>query len=669
MNPYQGTEKPISDGCTRRAALRQLGGASALTALGLGAAGTAAGATAEYEVERGVRVESWDSTELAGDLYLPTENGPHAAMLVTHGWSADKRSGTVVRLADLYASNGYVVLAYDSRGFGESGGEASVDGPKETRDASALVTWLARRDEVLTDGPDNPRIGMDGISYGGAIQPLTAVEDDRLDAIVPRWFWFDLTYGSVPNGVYRTGWDSGFRALGPPSTRGITSGDGAPSEEDARHGVDEEFYEFWLEALATGEFPDDGIAYLLERSPKIDIDSFSTPMLAIQGWYDTAQPPNQAIWMFEAARERGTPAKLLLFGGGHTVTDTAGPTQREFLDQSALAFIEEHVRGVKGASDLAPITMYETQTGEWQTASAWPPRHTTPAVGHLGDVVSGTTTQLANSIAPTSTSQLSPINTETSGTSADFDFPIHRKCEVVGTPRISLSLEPIGTTSYVFVKMYHIRSGGDAELINNQATPFRADVDPVGSTSIQQAGGELAPFQRSFSAGDSLRVTLATTDAGFNSARESVGVRIHHSDDQPSLVTFPVANPPGGPLTRRPVRATRRDDGTVFTAGATNQIDLDFDSDRPVQVRDRIPASWNVVAGDNNKTYVEDGTRFVTFASPVTDGTRTYFAEAPPDGGNIATSFGPAEYFDTGSNKWVPIAGTTEANIVAPVNI
>jgi predicted acyl esterase len=666
MNPNERTESRVANGSayTRRGVLGRIGSVAAFAALGTR---TARGAES-YEIQRGLRITSWDGSDIAADLYVPDVEEPHPSMLITHGWGGDKRSGTVTRLADLYASNGYVVLAYDSRGFGESDGEASVDGPKETRDASALVTWLAGHSEVRNDGPDDPKVGMDGISYGGAIQPLTAVEDDRLDAIVPRWFWFDLAYGSVPNGVYKHGWDSGFRALGPPSTRGISSGDGKPSGEDVRHGVDEEFYEFWLEALATGEYPDDGLAYLLERSPKLDIESLSTPMLAIQGWYDTAQPPNQAVWTYQAAREQGVPAKLLLFGGGHTITDTAGPKQRRFLDRSALSFIEEHVRGVDDACKLAPITMYETQTGEWQSATQWPPRRTTLASGRFGAVASGESTTIANSVAPSSTSQLAPVNTETESTSASFDFPIRRDCEIVGTPRISLALEPLGTTSFAFVKVYHLRDNGSGELINNQATPFRADTTPM-STSVQQVGGELAAFQRSFDQGDTLRVTVATTDAGFASARESIGVRIHHSVDHPSTATFPVIGMTGGPLTRQPVRATRSDDGSVFTAGGTDQISLDIESDRPVRIRDRIPSSWEVVAGDPNRTHIDDDIRLVEFAKPVANDTRTYFAEAPEDGGSIATSFGPAEYFDANAERWLPISGTTETNFVAPTNI
>jgi hypothetical protein len=60
------------------------------------------------------------------------------------------------------------VLTWDSRGFGESGGTATVDYKGfEGRDVKALLTWLAKQPEARLDR--DPRVGMHGVSYAGAI--------------------------------------------------------------------------------------------------------------------------------------------------------------------------------------------------------------------------------------------------------------------------------------------------------------------------------------------------------------------------------------------------------------------------------------------------------------------------------------------------------------------
>lgn len=92
---------------------------------------------------------------------------------------------------------------------------------------------------------------------------------------------------------------------------------------------------------------------------------------------------------------------------------------------------------------------------------------------------------------------------------------------------------------------------------------------------------------------------------------------------------------------------SRADDGSVFTAGQTNQVDLTVDSlvtagTATATVRDRIPFDWDVVSGDAHTVYTEDGTRYVEFDAAVSAGeTRTYFIEAPHETGTYA--FGPAE--------------------------
>src|SRR4051794_13392019 len=70
---------------------------------------------------------------------------------------------------------GYNTLTWDPRGIGGSGGVVNFDSPDfEVRDVQALIDFVATTPEALLDGPNDPRVGMSGSSYGGAIQLATA---------------------------------------------------------------------------------------------------------------------------------------------------------------------------------------------------------------------------------------------------------------------------------------------------------------------------------------------------------------------------------------------------------------------------------------------------------------------------------------------------------------
>ncbi|MHB9287221.1 S8 family serine peptidase [Halobacteriales archaeon Cl-PHB] len=118
------------------------------------------------------------------------------------------------------------------------------------------------------------------------------------------------------------------------------------------------------------------------------------------------------------------------------------------------------------------------------------------------------------------------------------------------------------------------------------------------------------------------------------------------------------------------VAGSRQDDGSVFTGGQTNQVDLTVNPSEPSQVRDVVPADWDVLteySDDVDRVEAGDGVTYVYFtaeAAADTESSYTYFAEAPS---GIAVSdaytFGPAEV-DPGS-RWVSVSGTSDTNVVA----
>src|SRR5215210_7341007 len=153
-------------------------------------------------------------------LFPPAGGRPAPTVLMGPGWANggdtnEAPGGTIARFREA----GYNVLTWDPRGFGTSGGIAQVDSPAfEGRDVQALLSWVAAQPQALLDAPGDPRAGMAGGSYGGAIQFVTAAIDKRVDAITPQITWHSLASSLYPESIVKLGW-AGLLLLGASNAR------------------------------------------------------------------------------------------------------------------------------------------------------------------------------------------------------------------------------------------------------------------------------------------------------------------------------------------------------------------------------------------------------------------------------------------------------------------
>ncbi|MBA3548875.1 MAG: alpha/beta fold hydrolase [Nannocystis sp.] len=129
-----------------------------------------------------------DGVPLAGTLTAPADGTSkrHPAVVLLTGSGAQDRDESIMGhkpflvLADHLTRNGIVVLRYDDRGVGGSGGDSSkTSHTTQQRDASAALTWLQSQPEV-----DPTRIGLIGHSEGANIGILTAAADKRVAFLV-----------------------------------------------------------------------------------------------------------------------------------------------------------------------------------------------------------------------------------------------------------------------------------------------------------------------------------------------------------------------------------------------------------------------------------------------------------------------------------------------------
>ncbi|MDQ2796385.1 MAG: lysophospholipase, partial [Actinomycetota bacterium] len=160
--------------------------------------GGPAGAVVEQSATVPVRAEP-DGTSVTLDTstFTPGTAGRHPALLLAHGFGGSK-ADLAPRARDL-AAHGYVVVTWSARGFGASGGRIHLDDPDfEVADARTLVDALATRPDVLLDGAGDPRVGVVGGSYGGALALMLGATDKRVDTVVASITWNDLAEAFFP---------------------------------------------------------------------------------------------------------------------------------------------------------------------------------------------------------------------------------------------------------------------------------------------------------------------------------------------------------------------------------------------------------------------------------------------------------------------------------------
>lgn len=127
-------------------------------------------------MELPVRFDS-DGVSLAGTFYLKDgTSGRAPGIVLAHGFAGARYPKMARHLAGL----GYGVLAFDFRGYGDSGGDRGHVIPAEqVVDIRSAVTWLAAREEI-----DSDRIGVVGSSLGGSVAIIAVAEDRRVKVCV-----------------------------------------------------------------------------------------------------------------------------------------------------------------------------------------------------------------------------------------------------------------------------------------------------------------------------------------------------------------------------------------------------------------------------------------------------------------------------------------------------
>jgi ABC-2 type transport system ATP-binding protein len=303
---------------------------------------------------------------IAARLHLPagaSAKDPVPAILGTNGFGGSRDEFDMIGPA--YARRGYAFLAYSGLGFGGSGCQITLDDPDwDGKAGSQLVSWLGRQDEIVRDGPGDPRVGMLGGSYGGQIQFAIAGIDRRVDALVPQITWNDLDYALTGNntdfergvssrtpGVAKLDWPLLFFGLGAGQGLAATLAEGDPTHLGACPNFAPEVCPALVNSAARG-YPDPAArAFLRHASVATYVERIRVPTFLVQGLHDTLFDVQEAVATWQALRAQNTPVKMLWRSAGHSggripgENDPAEP-ERAYESRMALEWFDWYLRGI-----------------------------------------------------------------------------------------------------------------------------------------------------------------------------------------------------------------------------------------------------------------------------------------------------------------------------------
>ncbi len=557
-----------------RKVLALVAGAAALAApLALAApasgAETAAGAYTvtplRFTVEAGGR-----SCAVDADLYRPAgvdAEHPAPAVLATNGFGGSKSDGSTDAIGRAFAERGYVGLVYSGLGFGKSGCLISLDAPEaDGRAAARLVDFLAgalaaddgtRADFVTRDGAGDPRVGMIGGSYGGAVQLATASVDPRVDALVPLITWNDLAYSLAPNaadrdtpGVFKWQWANGFYLIGEGQPLLVPSLD--PSRINSLgclHFVTDACDTVRL--LNSGRYPkaatEKMLAYARGVSPVSYVDRINAPTLLVQGQADTLFNLNEARATYDRLRERGVDTRMIWQSWGHSGGQRPGELdlgqgnlESSYVGQRILGWFDRHLRK-NAAADTGPAFAWyrEGQSG-YGTADAVPAlsqRLYLSGDGKLVDnraKVAEGSRRYSNWLVPTSHSESSLAGTlglpdprpyDTPGTYLGWTTaPLTAPVDLVGAPRATLKVDSPAAERVqdsgdaadklvLFAKLYDVAPDGSKTLVNRLVAPVRVP-DVTRPFTV-----ELPAVVHRYETGHRLELVIAASDTAYSGNR------------------------------------------------------------------------------------------------------------------------------------------------------
>lgn len=521
-----------------------------------------------------------DGVVLDGGLWRHLGSAPRPLVVIPAAWGATWQQ--FAPMAFRLSLQGYDVLAYNPRGFYQSGGTIDVGGPDDWADGSAAIDHATAR-----AGAEVTAVGFVGDSYGSGISLMVGATDERVDAVAALSAW-----GNLGSCLYEhdTRHLRAFNAL-----IGATL-----NKEGEVIGRFDEATEELLEDYLANRNVDRLLEWGRVRSPEDHLEALNRrqlPVLISSHWHETLFPPNQLLRTFN---QLTGPKRLLMSIGDHSCSELPGIAglPNRVMDE-AYRWLAHYLKGDANGADsllqvsneimfsyltvptpdpatglptgpnliIRPAAVEERKswadvTGRIEQLHLKPaarPEFLFPEDGELSPGLSGTWTQsFTTGVDAGLTAADNPVFTglaESLGNPKRYETRwFDRTCAAVwktgllgapmslrGAPRLRLTFTPSSSSTTLVVYLFDVEPVlGTARIITHEAFSF-LDATPDASVSSElelQATGYDVP------AGHRIMLVLDSVDQLYADVADGrVGeVTVSSSSRQPTVLELPLGD-------------------------------------------------------------------------------------------------------------------------------
>ena len=482
-------------------------------------------------------LEMDDGVRIALSLHLPDTPPPWPVVFEARPYRKDDFSDATAIYRRLCDEGGLAVCRADVRGTGTSEGVAEDEyTEREFRDHVATIGWLSDQDW------SNGSVGMYGTSYSGfnSLQ-VAALRPPALKAIIPiyatdRRYTDDVHYGGgARRGIDFLDYPAYMVALNALPPVPSVYGDGWREEWLRRIEANEPWELAWLEHQNEDNYWRHGSVFF-------DYEAIEAATLVIAGHADGYR--NMALRAFE--RLQG-PKKILFGPWSHMSPRLSMPGPRIDHVPVMIAWWKRWLGGDASVDVEPPISIFvrrwtdpepdtDAYVGEWRAEPEWPPARLADDRRPLGSAAASAQTAAGE----TAEMDLLEIRGDVGVTSSIwcagalpfgvpwdqrpdeafslvYDWPVTEEIEIMGHPRVELSVAATVPVAFVSAKLCDVAPDGRSAMVTrgilnlaHRDSHERPEPIPVGEPVA--ASIELDATSYVFAPGHTIRLDLAGSD-------------------------------------------------------------------------------------------------------------------------------------------------------------
>jgi predicted acyl esterase len=584
-------------------------------------------------------LEMDDGVRIAVTLHHPEGPWPWPVVFEARPYRKDDLSDATEIYRRLCDEGGLAVCRADVRGTGSSEGVAEDEyTDRELRDHVATIEWLANQDWC------NGNVGMYGTSYSGfnALQ-VAALRPPPLKAIIPiyatdRRYTDDVHYGGgARRGIDFLDYPAYMVALNALPPVPSVYGEGWREEWLRRIDANEPWEIRWLQH----QNEDD---YWRRGSVFFDYGAIEAATLVIAGHADGYR--NMAFRAFEGLQ---SPKKILLGPWSHMSPRLSMPGPRIDHVPVMIAWWRRWLDGDASVDTEPPISIFvrrwtdpepdlDAYAGEWRAEPEWPPARLTDdrrPLGsatrhHSGGASASDRLEIRGDVGVTGSIWCAATlpfglpwdQRPDEAFSLVYDWPVTKETEIMGQPRVELTVAATAPVAFVSAKLCDVAPDGRSALVtrgilNLTHRTSHEHPEPIPPSVSVPATIELDATSYVFEPGHTIRLDLAGSD--FPSSWPPPFAGAIEVDRAGSALVLPVLHgppvlpppvfEPGHPEPSRPERVrweicedvlTRERTVTIDHGGVRGRTGLADSSDRywgEIGVRSGEPGTCLATAG------------------------------------------------------------------------